>query len=45
MSDERSEMWSEIKGGLGVSLKIMAYTILGLGSTFAIGWAYVTCCQ
>ena len=45
MSNERSEMWREIKEGIGVSIKIMAYTILGLGTAFAIGCVYVACCQ
>ncbi len=45
MNDTRSETWAEIKNGIGDALKILIYSLLGLGLFFGVAYIYVTCCQ
>jgi hypothetical protein len=45
MTSNRSEVWQEIKSGLGIALNIMIYTIVGLGIIFGAGYVYLNCCQ
>ena len=45
MTDNRSEVWQEIKSGLVVPLQILIYTVIGLGFCFGVGYVYLSCCQ
>lgn len=45
MDNTRSEMWIELKDGLGVVVKIIIYSFLGVGLLAGVGYVYVACCQ
>jgi hypothetical protein len=45
MTDNRSEVWQEIKSGCADFFKIFIYTIVGVGFCFGVGYVYLYCCQ
>lgn len=45
MDNSRSEVWQEIKSGLGIVIQILIYSAIGMGLVLGVGYVYVTCCQ
>gem|GEM_PF-6703650 len=45
MENSRSEVWKEIKDGLGIALQIIMYTFIVMSTLFGAGYVYYTCCQ